>query len=79
MDDRNFNEEDMNKTSIFDENGNYIETSTSNKKELNVVKPIVERRDVADKTIDAVEGFIDTKDHKNVGVCKYYDEFKKDS
>lgn len=22
---------------------------------------------------------IDNKDHKNVGVCKYYDEFKKDS
>lgn len=22
---------------------------------------------------------MDTKDHKNVGVCKYYDEFKKDS
>ena len=22
---------------------------------------------------------MDSKEHKNVGVCKYYDEFKKDS
>ena len=53
------------KTSIFDNDGNYTETSTVEKpkEEVSVVTPIVERRDIADKTIDAVEDFIDTKDH----------------
>ncbi len=31
------------------------------------------------KPIDTYLCLWDTKDHKNVGVCKYYDEFKKDS
>ena len=64
MDNQN-NDSSNEKTSIFENNGEYIETSTVEKKqEENVVTPIVERRDLADKTIDAVEDFIDTKDHK---------------
>lgn len=52
--------------SIFDENGNVVENQnpTISEPEVSVVTPVVEKRDLADKTIDAVEDFIDTKDHK---------------
>ena len=68
MDNHNTNNDEEVKTSIFENNGEYVETSTIQKEEEkpkeNVVTPIVERRDLADKTIDAVENFMDTKDHK---------------
>ena len=41
-----------------------VNTEVNNQTD-NVVTPIVERRDLADKTIDAVENFVDTKDHKD--------------
>ena len=65
MDNQNTNN-DEGKTSIF-ENNKYEETvnvQQEEKPQENVVTPIVERRDIADKTIDAVENFMDTKDHK---------------
>lgn len=64
MDNQNLNNGNENK-SIFENNGEYVETSTKEPRaeEPTVVTPVVERRDLADKTIDAVEDFIDTKDH----------------
>ena len=64
MDNQNLNNGNENK-SIFENNGEYVETSTKEPRpaEPTVVTPVVERRDLADKTIDAVEYFIDTKDH----------------
>ena len=41
-----------------------------------VVKPIVERRDFADKTIDAVENFIETKDHSKDYTNEELDKYK---
>ena len=35
------------------------------KVEENVVKPVVDRPDLADKTINAVENFVNTEDHKS--------------
>ena len=63
----NLNNNDNEKKSIFETNG--VITEEEVKPEVNreptVVTPVVERRDLADKTIDKVENFVDTKDHKD--------------
>ena len=66
MDNQNFengNEEE--KTSLFETNNPNVEEQPVNTPPQTVVTPVVERRDIADKTIDKVENFIDTKDHKS--------------
>lgn len=63
MDNQNF--ENNNKTSIFENNEGLEKEENNKEQEPSVVTPIVEKRDLADKTIDAVENFIDTKDHKD--------------
>lgn len=67
---------EQNNNSIFENpNVNNMDTSNEVKNpneladstpvEENIVKPIVDKPDLADKTINAVENFINTDDHKN--------------
>ena len=78
MDNPNFeNNNGEGKSSIFEQDVEHLETPTVNKPEENVVTPVVEKRDIADKTIDAVENFIDTKDHKDEYNAEEVKKYKK--